>query len=452
MNSEKAGLMAGQPAFKKQSQTDPMTGKTLATYRHNCGLIVKVLPRPGFSRRFAAVTVPYGSIHTSFETNGRINIVPAGTAHFLEHCIFSRDDDGGLLGKLSGLGATANAYTSHTHTMYYFSTVHHFEQALGQYLEAILNPYLETDRIEAERPVILAELDQYQDDPDSRCFNGLLECLYARHPVREDIGGTAESVSSITSDDLKTVWRSFYQPESIVLTLAGDFDLDMLLGQLDDFLRRGSLSRPLPQRAGRLILPEEPEWPAAPGRILRMDVKTPTFLVGIKDPSILPGREQVGRMLAMRQRAARLYLDTLLSPVSELHDQLYGAGLINDSFDFHYSCEESYAYLICGGESTQPDKAAETLIEGLINHFAKPADPVLFEIQKRAAAGDFVRSLDSVDHSGMVEAQCSLNGIDLFDYPGIYDMIDFTTAREMMRFLSDRACYSVAVLMPTEVT
>jgi predicted Zn-dependent peptidase len=51
-----------------------------------------------------------------------------------------------LLGKLSALGASANAYTSHTHTLYYFSSVRYFEQTLDLYLDAILNPYLENDR------------------------------------------------------------------------------------------------------------------------------------------------------------------------------------------------------------------------------------------------------------------------------------------------------------------
>jgi predicted Zn-dependent peptidase len=174
-----ASLPAG---FHCQETKDRLTGKLLRTYRHTCGLLVKVLPRPGFSRRFAAVTIPYGSIHTTFTDGRQTWHVPAGTAHFLEHCIFSRDDGGGLLGRLSELGASANAYTTHSHTMYYFSTVHHFDEALELYLDAILQPYLGEDRIEAERPVILSELDQYMDDPDTRCYMQLMENLYANHP------------------------------------------------------------------------------------------------------------------------------------------------------------------------------------------------------------------------------------------------------------------------------
>lgn len=434
--------------FQRTERLDTVTGKLLRTYRHDCGLTVKVIPRPGFARKFAAVTVPYGSIHTRLQTGDQMHSVPAGTAHFLEHCIFSRDDGGGLLGKLSELGASANAYTSHTHTMYYFSAVAHFEEALAVYLEALFSAYLEPDRVDAERPVILAELDQYRDDPETRCYNVLMENIYQAHPVREDIGGTPESVGQITSEDLKLVWRNFYSPCRQSLTLAGDFDETQVLQWLSGRLGQMIGGR---QTAAIISLPSEPARPTAISQSLAMDVSIPSFLVGVKDPGILPGAEISGRELIIRQRAARLLLDTMLSPVSPLYDRLYSEGLINDSFSFHYSCEESYAFLVCGGESNQPEAAAAALQEGLIRHFGEGIDLKLFDIQKKAAAGDFVRSLDSVEHSGMVQAQCSLYGIDLFDYPSIYDNIDGAVAGSMMAFLSDPSCYSAAILKPAEV-
>ncbi len=437
--------------FHCQETRDSLTGKILRTYRHRSGLMIKVLPRPGFSKRFAAITIPYGSIHTTFGDGQKTWHVPAGTAHFLEHCIFSRDDGGGLLGKLSELGASANAYTSHSHTMYYFSAVQHFEEALEIYLDAVSNPYLEEDRVEAERPVILAELDQYRDDPDTRCFMNLIENLYVTHPVRQDIGGTAQSVQTITSGDLKTVWRHFYQPDRFSLTLAGDFDEKQLLLKLAARLESDGKNKP-DRREARIILPAEPARPGSAMGQLSMDVATASFLVGIKDPELVPGHELTGRDLVKRQRAARLLFDTLLSPVSPLYDSLYADGLINDSFGFHYACEESFAFLTCGGESNQPEAAAAALCERLIRHFREGIDPALFEIQKRAAAGDFVRSLDSVEHCGMVQAQCNLYGIDLFDYPELYDKMSSATASSMMSFLTDPSCYSVAILHPLEVT
>jgi len=136
----------------------------------------------------------------------------------------------------------------------------------------------------------------------------------------------------------------------------------------------------------------------------------------------------------------------------KLYESLYADGLINDSFGFQYACEESFAFLACGGESMEPEKAAGALRRGLMRAFSQGIDPAVFESQKRAAAGDFVRSLDSVEHSGLVQAQCNLDGIDLFDYPSIYDKIDRETAAGMMSFLADSSSYAVVILTPMEVT
>jgi predicted Zn-dependent peptidase len=419
---------------------NPLTGHVLRTYRHPTGFVVKVLPRPGFSRRFAALTVPYGSIDTSFERAGQKFTVPDGTAHFLEHCVFSRDDEGGLLGRLSALGASANAYTSHTHTLYYFSSVFHFGEGLDMYLDAVLEPYLEPDRVEAERPVILAELDQYLDDPDTVCYVQLLNKMYHDHPVRQDIGGTADSVNTITSEHLKQVWSTFYQPGKLSLTLVGDFDEKEILHRLASRLQDCRVVE------GKALLPDEPSSPDAQAVSKAMDVSAPSFLVGIKDPTILPQTPLQGRELVMRQRMARLAFDTLLSPASALYEDLFARGLINDSFGYHYACEPSFAFLAAGGESKDPQAAAEALIAGLQNAFREGLDENLFEIQKRAAAGDFVRSLDSIEHSGLVQAQCNQHGIDLFDYPALYDKMDAAMATEKLHFLADPGCYTQSII------
>ncbi|MDD2533393.1 MAG: pitrilysin family protein [Eubacteriales bacterium] len=438
--SQTTHLTTDHHAFTLLETVDPLTSHVMRTYRHRSGFLVKILPRPGFSRRFAALTVPYGSIHTTFVREGLTTTVPDGSAHFLEHCVFSRDEQGGLLGRLSALGASANAYTSHTHTMYYFSSVASFSEGLELYLDAVLNPYLETDRIDVERPVILAELDQYLDDPDTVCYVQLLNSLYHNHPVRQDIGGTAASVKQITSEHLKSVWSTFYQPGMLSLTLVGDLEEMQILKSLG-----ARLATAQPVR-GQAVLDTEPETPENQPVIKAMDVSAPSFLVGIKDPTILPQHPLEGRELVLRQRMARLAFDTLLSPASALYEKLFERGLINDSFGYHYACEPNFAFLAAGGESKDPQAAGEALIIGLQHAWRQGLDPELFEIQKRAAAGDFVRSLDSIEHSGLVQAQCNQYGLDLFDYPALYDKMNAETAMQQLGFLGDPASYTMSII------
>jgi predicted Zn-dependent peptidase len=230
-----------------------------------------------------------------------------------------------------------------------------------------------------------------------------------------------------------------------MLTLAGDLDEPAILQQLADRLARQDSPGWQP---GRLILPAEPAKPVLAADRLAMDVTAPSFLVGFKNPETHPAGRLSGRELAFRQKAGRLLLETLLSPASPLYDSFYAAGLINDSFGFHYACEDSFDFFVCGGESAQPEEAAVTIRDRLVEYFRQGVDPQLFDIQKRAAAGDFVRSLDSVEASGMVQAQCNLYGIDLFDYPDLYDKMDSITASRMLAFLGDVTCSSITILHP----
>ncbi len=427
--------------FRSEAQ-DPLTGHVLHTWRHRSGFLVKILPRPRFSRRFAGITVPFGSVHAAFSAGGRTIAVPAGSAHFLEHCIFSRDDDGGLLGGLARLGASANAYTSHTHTLYYFSTTGAVEEPLARYLGAILKPDISPARIEAERPVIIAELDMYEDDPDSRIFSDLLEQLYAEHPVRIDVGGTAESVSAIQESDLRAIIDHYYHPSSLSLTIAGDVDEESILRMLVPMLPAEGVALPVAEPVA------EPPLPACTRHEREMDVATPSFLVGIKDPFPGGSRRLAGLELAGRQRAGRLVFDTLLSEASPIHEELLNAGLIHDSFDVQYTCEADFAFAVAGGESDQPEEAGCRLIERLVEQWNAGLDEHLFSIQKRAAAGDFLRAFDSIDHSGMLQARCNLYPVDLFDYPSIYDKIELADLRESFSFIGRPESYSLTILKP----
>jgi hypothetical protein len=86
------------------------------------------------------------------------------------------------------------------------------------------------------------------------------------------------------------------------------------------------------------------------------------------------------------------------------------------------------------------------LTQGLQQAFRDGIDPELFEIQKRAAAGDFVRSLDSIEHCGMVQAQNNQHGLDLFDYPALYDKMDVALAARQLAFLADPGSYTLSII------
>lgn len=431
--------------FQIHERHDERSGKTLITAIHKDGFTVKFFPFIGFSAKFAAATIPYGSIHTTFILDGRKIQVPAGTAHFLEHCLFSRDEAGGLFGRLSSLGASANAYTAYDHTLYYFHATDDFSDAFRIWLDSLFQPQLDEERIEAERSIILSELNQYRDDPETRCSQILMENLYSVHPIRLDMIGTADQIKSICSDDLKTVFNSWYRPERWTLTLAGDLEITSILKCLADRLEMDLHEKN--QSAPRAVFPEEPPLPACKSKKVRMSSSTPLFMVGVKNhEKLLPALS--GLELAKRACAAHIVLNTLLSPVSSLYDRLYQEGFINDSFDFQSVDGDGFSFISCGGESSQPEKAASVLQEGLIAAFQSGLDKAVFEAQKKAQAGHALSLFDSVGRAGLAQARCNLVGLDLFDYADIYGKMDEEQAIQMMECLHDEKYYTTAMIVP----
>ena len=74
------------------AQEYPRAGDTLYSGRLDNGLAVYVVPRPGFRKKQAMLSVNYGGAMRSFSLSGGRVDTPAGVAHFLEHKMFDLPD------------------------------------------------------------------------------------------------------------------------------------------------------------------------------------------------------------------------------------------------------------------------------------------------------------------------------------------------------------------------
>jgi len=319
----------------------------------------------------------------------------------------------------------------------------------------------------------------YRDDPDNQCFSNMIESLYLYHPVRIDIGGTKESVKQINSSHLKEIQKSFYTPKAIIVTIAGDIDEEEILALLEKCLESSNLSKKSDSDKANLKASKRPvfAYEDEPSKIgkssssYEMDVSTESFLIGIKNPAVSPKATLAGYDRVINNKSGQMFFEMILGSSSEIFETLYAEGLVNDSFGFQYVCEETYSYVAMGGESPNPKLAARKLHKLLLDIFPKldkaiakeksdsgknpenlltnlgidkqillnedddSLNPNDFELQKRVVAGNFIRSLDSVEYCGMSAAIAELSGLNIFDYPEIYDKMELATVVDSMRFL-----------------
>ncbi len=194
-------------------------GETVFSARLDNGLHIYVDVKPEFSKSFAFFATNYGGMDMRFQLNGAWHDTPAGVAHFLEHKTFDTKD-GNALQDLAANGASPNAFTTSDITGYYFESTEKFDENLKILLSFVSEPYYTPESVAKEQGIIGQEIRMMEDDPENQVYYGMLEGLYAHHPVRTSVAGTIESIADITADTLNPCHAAFYNPGNMILCVA----------------------------------------------------------------------------------------------------------------------------------------------------------------------------------------------------------------------------------------
>ena len=104
------------------------------------GLRIRVIPRPGFEKKYAFFATNYGSVDTAFTMDGVPVQSADGVAHYLEHKMFDTKD-GNAMQAFSATGASPNAFTGYHVTAYHFACTDRFEENLEILLHFVSEPY-----------------------------------------------------------------------------------------------------------------------------------------------------------------------------------------------------------------------------------------------------------------------------------------------------------------------
>ena len=176
-----------------------------------------------------AIFVGAGSRYESDET--------AGSTHFLEHLLFkgtkSWPKAQDISEAIEGVGGVMSASTDREITIYWCKIAKpHFKKALSILVDMVVNPLLDSDEMEKERQVILEELRMSNDYPSHRVDLLIDEMLWPNQPMGRDVGGTAESVTDITRENLVDLMHFQYSPPNVVVSVAGSVSHDEVLDEL----------------------------------------------------------------------------------------------------------------------------------------------------------------------------------------------------------------------------
>ena len=195
-----------------------LLGENYERIVHKSGLPIYVFPKK-MATAHALLAVNYGSVDGATDKNVAF---PDGIAHFLEHKLFANEDGSDSFERFSAFGADANAYTSHTRTVYLFSATDRFADSLSELIDFVTHPYFTPESVEKEQGIIAEEIRMCRDNPYDRCYYNMLEGLYQKHPVKKEICGSIASIASITDQTLYDCYRTYYRLSNMALVVCGD--------------------------------------------------------------------------------------------------------------------------------------------------------------------------------------------------------------------------------------
>ena len=404
------------------------------------GLPVYIVPKKGFSRKYALFATRYGGMDMRFEKDGQWLDTPAGIAHYLEHKMFDTED-GNALQELAKNGAEPNAFTSNAITCYYFDATEKFYESLEILLSFVSVPYFTDESVQKEQGIIAQEIGMIEDNPEWQVYKQLMQALYHTSPARTPVAGSVESISHITAQTLYDCHKAFYTPANMCLVVVGDVKPERIIA---------SANQILPAKSGPLIRRDygaEEELTAAEHFVsAAMEVSMPTFLVGFKCPP-QHGGEQQHRFTAIGELAC----DVLMGESSPLYARLYAEGLINGSFGAAFDLLPGASYVYAGGDSKDPQAVAEAILAEAQRLVSQGVDGDYYRRVVNANFGAALKALNSFESIAVSMAEGCFQGYDPYRFPEVYDSITVEDVLDFLRQNMTRDHMALSVITPKEV-
>ncbi len=403
------------------------------------GLPVYIVPKKGFSRKYALFATRYGGMDMRFEKDGQWLDTPAGIAHYLEHKMFDTEE-GNALQELAKNGAEPNAFTSNAITCYYFDATEKFYESLEILLSFVSVPYFTDESVQKEQGIIAQEIGMIEDNPEWQVYKQLMQALYHTSPARTPVAGSVESISHITAQTLYDCHKAFYTPANMCLVVVGDVKPERIIA---------SANQILPAKSGPLIRRDygaEEELTAAEHFVsAAMEVSMPTFLVGFKCPP-QHGGEQQHRFTAIGELAC----DVLMGESSPLYARLYAEGLINGSFGAAFDLLPGASYVYAGGDSKDPQAVAEAILAEAQRLVSQGVDGDYYRRVVNANFGAALKALNSFESIAVSMAEGCFQGYDPYRFPEVYDSITVEDVLDFLRQNMTRDHMALSVITPKE--
>ena len=209
------GYAPGAPAAEKSdaantlgqppAETPALGNDTRLTQLGN-GLTVLIMKDARFPLVSTRLYVHAGSAYEKPEQ--------AGISHVLEHMVFKGTESrpkGAVSKEVEAAGGYLNAATSFDYTVYITDMpARHWKLGMDVARDMAFHATLDPEELEAEKNVIVSELQRGLDNPGNRLFTALQESALAGTPYARPIIGFEKTIRALTVQDIRDYIHTYY--------------------------------------------------------------------------------------------------------------------------------------------------------------------------------------------------------------------------------------------------
>ena len=409
------------------------------------GLTVVLCKRPSIKNATAMLTVKYGSLHQEFKYDGCDDIIktPAGVAHFLEHKMFEMPNDVDACDLFAELGADVNAYTTYECTSYYFSTVTNFNESLELLLDFVQTPYFIEESVEGEKKIIEQEILSSYDKPGSMAYVGILKTMFENNKVRDDIGGTVESLNQINSNTLNLCYNTFYHPANMYLVVVGDIDVDATIALIK---ANQSAKDFLPYLNPQVIMQPDTDIVYKKYDSYKMDVNVANVNIGLKLDLSNQSIYDILRLSILLDFA----LEEIFDYSSSTYQKWLRERIIDTSFSYNFSLGKYYSYVLLGGRAYDVDEFIRTIKNAILNIPSFEFSKDHYTTYIRSYKSYLIRKFNSVDSIANYINDTEIDDIDIFTKLDILEKVKYEELEEIFKFIKEDSL-AIYVVEPKNV-
>jgi zinc protease len=225
-------------AAKAQNAPAPPKGVERVTsvegiteYRLPNGL--RVLLFPDQTKQTITVNMTYlvGSRHESYGETGM--------AHLLEHLVFKGSPrHPNIPQELTEHGSRPNGTTSFDRTNYFETfqaTEENLRWALDLEADRMVNSFIAKKDLDTEFSVVRNEFEAGENNPFQALLKQMFGAAFLWHNYGKTTIGNRSDIENVPIDRLQAFYKMYYQPDNVVLTIAGKFDEQKTLEMVNQY-------------------------------------------------------------------------------------------------------------------------------------------------------------------------------------------------------------------------